>query len=251
MCRVPAGAPPVGVEPGACSWAGALGPGRPHDLDLPPPDLTLQLRAVRRGSGLPDLGLQLALRARLRLLENDSGEVARALGVSPRRPQQPLPRHAHLLSQLGHLSAPPGVSTGWRPGGGHWGQPGKRCRRGREGRGLGLSRAERVAEGEGRSRGRGPRHGCPASSGKERGVVRALGSHPGLESRKGAAGLPGSPPWAGAPAGRSAECPPCGRAALAAGRLGAAGPASDACFLPVRSCRPGCCPSTATRTASW
>lgn len=243
----------MGVEPGACSWAGALGPGRPHDLDLPPPDLTLQLRAVRRGSGLPDLGLQLALRARLRLLENDSGEVARALGVSPRRPQQPLPRHAHLLSQLGRLSAPPGVSTGLRPGGGHWGQPGKRCLL-PAGQGGPRARAEQsraCRRGGGAEPGEGSTARGPSSSGKERGVVRAPGSHRGLESRKGAAGLPGSPPWAGAPAGRSAECPPCGRAALAAGRLGAAGPASDACFLPVRSCRPGCCPSTATRTASW
>lgn len=173
----------MGVEPGACSWAGALGPGRPRDLDLPPPDLTLQLRAVRRGSGLPDLGLQLALRARLRLLENDSGEVARALGVSPRRPQQPLPRHAHLLSQLGRLSAPPGVSTGWRPGGGHWGQPGKRCRRGGEGRGLGLSRAERhVPKGKGWIQGRGPRHGGPRALGRS-GVWYGLwGATPGLRA---------------------------------------------------------------------
>ncbi|XP_036902344.1 SH3 domain and tetratricopeptide repeat-containing protein 1 isoform X2 [Sturnira hondurensis] len=45
-----------------------------------PTDLTLQLLAVRRKSGLPDPGLQQALRARLRLLESDSGEVARTLG---------------------------------------------------------------------------------------------------------------------------------------------------------------------------
>ncbi|XP_070318603.1 SH3 domain and tetratricopeptide repeat-containing protein 1 isoform X1 [Odocoileus virginianus] len=44
------------------------------------PDLTLQLLAVRRKSGLPDLNLQQALRGRLRLLENESCEVARALG---------------------------------------------------------------------------------------------------------------------------------------------------------------------------
>ncbi|OWK13704.1 hypothetical protein Celaphus_00017200 [Cervus elaphus hippelaphus] len=42
--------------------------------------LTLQLLAVRRKSGLPDPNLQQALRARLRLLENESCEVARALG---------------------------------------------------------------------------------------------------------------------------------------------------------------------------
>ena len=46
------------------------------------PDLTLQLLAVRRKSGLPDPNLQQALRGRLRLLENESWEVARALGVS-------------------------------------------------------------------------------------------------------------------------------------------------------------------------
>lgn len=57
-------------------------PGGLPDGDLPPPDLTLQLLAVRRKSGLPDPGLQQALRGRLRLLENDSCEVARALGVS-------------------------------------------------------------------------------------------------------------------------------------------------------------------------
>ncbi|XP_016051383.1 PREDICTED: SH3 domain and tetratricopeptide repeat-containing protein 1 [Miniopterus natalensis] len=45
-----------------------------------PTDLTLQLLAVRRKSGLPDPGLQQALRARLRLLETDSWEVARTLG---------------------------------------------------------------------------------------------------------------------------------------------------------------------------
>ncbi|XP_070647979.1 SH3 domain and tetratricopeptide repeat-containing protein 1 isoform X4 [Bos indicus] len=43
-------------------------------------DLTLQLLAVRRKSGLPDPNLQQALRGRLRLLENESCEVARALG---------------------------------------------------------------------------------------------------------------------------------------------------------------------------
>ncbi|XP_036777217.2 SH3 domain and tetratricopeptide repeat-containing protein 1 isoform X3 [Manis pentadactyla] len=43
-------------------------------------DLTLQLLAVRRKSGLPDPRLQQALQGQLRLLENDSREVARALG---------------------------------------------------------------------------------------------------------------------------------------------------------------------------
>ncbi|KAL2779962.1 SH3 domain and tetratricopeptide repeat-containing protein 1 isoform 2, partial [Daubentonia madagascariensis] len=45
-----------------------------------PTDLTLQLLAVRRKSGLRDPGLQQALQGRLRLLESDSREVARALG---------------------------------------------------------------------------------------------------------------------------------------------------------------------------
>uniref|UniRef100_A0A8C4PHK0 SH3 domain and tetratricopeptide repeats 1 n=1 Tax=Equus asinus asinus TaxID=83772 RepID=A0A8C4PHK0_EQUAS len=56
------------------------GPGKPPRLDLPLPDLTLQLLAVRRKSGLPDPSLQQTLRGRLRLLENDSREVARVLG---------------------------------------------------------------------------------------------------------------------------------------------------------------------------
>lgn len=47
-----------------------------------PPDLTLQLLAVRRKSGLQDPGLQQTLRGQLRLLENDSREMARVLGVS-------------------------------------------------------------------------------------------------------------------------------------------------------------------------
>lgn len=46
------------------------------------PDLTLQLLAVRRKTGLPDPSLQQTVRSQLRLLENDSREVARALGVS-------------------------------------------------------------------------------------------------------------------------------------------------------------------------
>lgn len=47
-----------------------------------PADLTLQLQAMRRKSGHPDPSLQLALRGRLRLLENDGREVARVLGVN-------------------------------------------------------------------------------------------------------------------------------------------------------------------------
>ncbi|XP_007956704.1 SH3 domain and tetratricopeptide repeat-containing protein 1 [Orycteropus afer afer] len=43
-------------------------------------DLTLTVLAVRRRSGRPEPGLQQALRARLRLLENDSREAARVLG---------------------------------------------------------------------------------------------------------------------------------------------------------------------------
>ncbi|PNJ23376.1 SH3TC1 isoform 2, partial [Pongo abelii] len=45
-----------------------------------PTDLTLQLLAVRRKSGLRDPGLQQTLRGQLRLLENDSREMARVLG---------------------------------------------------------------------------------------------------------------------------------------------------------------------------
>lgn len=58
-------------------------------LPLPLPDLTLQLRAVRRKTGLPDPSLQQTVRSRLRLLENDSREVARALGVSLASPGGP------------------------------------------------------------------------------------------------------------------------------------------------------------------
>ncbi|KAM9678850.1 SH3 domain and tetratricopeptide repeat-containing protein 1 isoform 1-T1 [Trichechus inunguis] len=45
-----------------------------------PTDLTLTLLAMRRRSRRPDPELQQALRARLRLLENDTREVARVLG---------------------------------------------------------------------------------------------------------------------------------------------------------------------------
>ncbi|XP_048220109.1 SH3 domain and tetratricopeptide repeat-containing protein 1 [Perognathus longimembris pacificus] len=70
---------------------GGQGPGAPHEPPrgrgnrappcvCPPADLTLQLLAVRRRSGLPAPGLQEALRRRLRLLEGDSRDVARVLG---------------------------------------------------------------------------------------------------------------------------------------------------------------------------
>ncbi|KAG8508678.1 SH3 domain and tetratricopeptide repeat-containing protein 1, partial [Galemys pyrenaicus] len=45
-----------------------------------PADLSLRLVAVRSGSGRPDPDLQRALRARLRLLENESRAVAQVLG---------------------------------------------------------------------------------------------------------------------------------------------------------------------------
>lgn len=59
-----------------------IGPDKLPDPPPAPPDLTLQLLAVRRKSGLRSPSLQQALRSRLRLLENDSREVARVLGVS-------------------------------------------------------------------------------------------------------------------------------------------------------------------------
>ncbi|XP_053778909.1 SH3 domain and tetratricopeptide repeat-containing protein 1 isoform X1 [Desmodus rotundus] len=68
-------APPPGVSPPQS--ASRTPPGQ---MGAYPTDLTLQLLAVRRKSGLPDPGLQQALRARLRLLENDSWEVALTLG---------------------------------------------------------------------------------------------------------------------------------------------------------------------------
>lgn len=66
-----------GEHPTELAWARETA-----HLHLPLPDLTLQLLAVQRKSGLPDPSLQQVLRGRLRLLENDSWEVARALGVS-------------------------------------------------------------------------------------------------------------------------------------------------------------------------
>uniref|UniRef100_A0A8C9DFB5 SH3 domain and tetratricopeptide repeats 1 n=1 Tax=Prolemur simus TaxID=1328070 RepID=A0A8C9DFB5_PROSS len=66
-------APPPGTPgPAAGSTPGQMG--------AYPTDLTLQLLAVRRKSGLRDPRLQQALRARLRLLENDSRVVAHVLG---------------------------------------------------------------------------------------------------------------------------------------------------------------------------
>lgn len=67
------GAPHPGISPTAARTP----PGR---MGAYPTDLTLQLLAVRRKSGLPDPSLQQTLRGRLRLLENDSREVARVLG---------------------------------------------------------------------------------------------------------------------------------------------------------------------------
>lgn len=73
---------------GSC-WGAfpSSGPDKLPDPTPAPPDLTLQLLAVRRKSGLRSPSLQQALRNRLRLLENDSREVARVLGVS--QPQGP------------------------------------------------------------------------------------------------------------------------------------------------------------------
>nr|XP_031540617.1 SH3 domain and tetratricopeptide repeat-containing protein 1 [Vicugna pacos] len=71
------------VREGAAAAPGASQPAAtppPGQMGSHPTDLTLQLRAVRRKSGQPDPSLQQVLRGRLRLLENDSREVARALG---------------------------------------------------------------------------------------------------------------------------------------------------------------------------
>ncbi|KAM5284923.1 SH3 domain and tetratricopeptide repeat-containing protein 1 isoform 4-T4 [Hipposideros larvatus] len=65
------------MPPGISRQASGTPPGQ---MGVYPTDLTLQLLAVRRKSGLPDPGLQQALQGRLRLLENDSWEVARTLG---------------------------------------------------------------------------------------------------------------------------------------------------------------------------
>ncbi|GAB5570983.1 SH3 domain and tetratricopeptide repeat-containing protein 1 isoform X3 [Prionailurus iriomotensis] len=63
--------------PGGSGPAAGTPPGQ---MGTCPTDLTLQLLAVRRKTGLPDPSLQRAMRARLRLLENDSREVASVLG---------------------------------------------------------------------------------------------------------------------------------------------------------------------------
>ncbi|XP_004579426.4 SH3 domain and tetratricopeptide repeat-containing protein 1 [Ochotona princeps] len=63
--------------PGCADPAAESAPGQ---MGTYPTDLTLQLLAVRRRSGQPAPGLQRVLRHRLRLLESDSREVARALG---------------------------------------------------------------------------------------------------------------------------------------------------------------------------
>ncbi|XP_032109949.1 SH3 domain and tetratricopeptide repeat-containing protein 1 isoform X1 [Sapajus apella] len=52
----------------------------PCQMGAYPTDLTLQLLAVQRKSGLQDPRLQQALRGQLRLLENDSREMAHVLG---------------------------------------------------------------------------------------------------------------------------------------------------------------------------
>lgn len=83
-------------------WWGAFAPSGPDKRPYPPPapsDLTLQLLAVRRKSGLRSPSLQQALRSRLRLLENDSREVARVLGVS--QPLGPGSKWGRLPSQQG------------------------------------------------------------------------------------------------------------------------------------------------------
>ncbi|XP_021510586.1 SH3 domain and tetratricopeptide repeat-containing protein 1 isoform X1 [Meriones unguiculatus] len=62
------------------SLAGQAAESPSSQMAVYPTDLTLQLLAVRRKSGLRSPSLQQALRNRLRLLENDSREVARVLG---------------------------------------------------------------------------------------------------------------------------------------------------------------------------
>lgn len=62
------------------SLAGQAAESPSSQMAVYPTDLTLQLLAVRRKSGLRSPSLQQALRNRLRLLENDSWEVARVLG---------------------------------------------------------------------------------------------------------------------------------------------------------------------------
>ncbi|XP_035874282.1 SH3 domain and tetratricopeptide repeat-containing protein 1 isoform X1 [Phyllostomus discolor] len=78
--EAPAGGGDDAAPPPCVSPARSASRTPPGQMGSYPTDLTLQLLAVRRKSGLPDPGLQQALRARLRLLENDSWEVARTLG---------------------------------------------------------------------------------------------------------------------------------------------------------------------------
>lgn len=63
-----------------CGMVGQAAEPPSSQMAVYPTDLTLQLLAVRRKSGLRSPSLQQALRSRLRLLENDSREVARVLG---------------------------------------------------------------------------------------------------------------------------------------------------------------------------
>lgn len=82
---------------------GSISPIRPDKLpELPsaPLDLTLQLLAVRRKSGLRSPSLQQALRSRLRLLENDSWEVARVLSVSQPRGLESKLRQKRKVTEL-------------------------------------------------------------------------------------------------------------------------------------------------------
>uniref|UniRef100_A0A2K6R349 SH3 domain and tetratricopeptide repeats 1 n=1 Tax=Rhinopithecus roxellana TaxID=61622 RepID=A0A2K6R349_RHIRO len=73
-------APGRGDEASAARVAGPAAGTPPWQMGAYPTDLTLQLLAVRRKSGLQDPGLQQTLRGQLRLLENDSQEMARMLG---------------------------------------------------------------------------------------------------------------------------------------------------------------------------
>nr|XP_037839054.1 SH3 domain and tetratricopeptide repeat-containing protein 1 isoform X2 [Chlorocebus sabaeus] len=73
-------APGRGDEASSARVAGPAAGTPPWQMGAYPTDLTLQLLAVRRKSGLQDPGLQQTLRGQLRLLENDSREMARVLG---------------------------------------------------------------------------------------------------------------------------------------------------------------------------
>uniref|UniRef100_A0A2K5MGF8 SH3 domain and tetratricopeptide repeats 1 n=1 Tax=Cercocebus atys TaxID=9531 RepID=A0A2K5MGF8_CERAT len=73
-------APGRGDEASPTRVAGPAAGTPPWQMGAYPTDLTLQLLAVRRKSGLQDPGLQQTLRGQLRLLENDSREMARVLG---------------------------------------------------------------------------------------------------------------------------------------------------------------------------